>query len=415
MQIRAVLMAPLRLRAWSELAYVTIGLVLALIGFTCTIAMLYVGAILAITYVGLPLMALFLVAVRRIGELHRALHRTLGGASVAAPAPVRPDRPGLLAWVRANLSSSIAWRSVAYVLLQFPLSVLTAGVVIVLWGQSFIALISPILWKYHLDEPFPGPYNHWPMPLVLSLQGLVGLLIAPHAVHAMVLADRALMRWLLGPTEATERVHDLERTRALAVEDSAATLRRIERDLHDGAQVRLVGLGMNLTLMQDHLTAEPVDVEALRTLVRNSQDAAKQAIAELRDLVRGIHPPALDTGLEPALRTVCAQSAVPATLSVQIDRRPSPAIESIAYFCAAELIANAGKHSRATLCRVEVRQRRGKLRVRVSDDGIGGAETHAGGGLAGLTERVTTVDGRITISSPDGGPTAVTIDLPLRT
>lgn len=413
-QLRGVFAAPLRKRAWSELAYVLIGVPFAAIAFVYTLLTLYAGAILAITYIGLPMMAAFLAGTRRLGAAQRGLHRTFAGGPIEDPAPFMP-RPGFTGWVRSNLSDATAWRAVAYVLLKMPLVLLTAAAVIMLWAQSAVSLISPILWKYHLDEPFPTPYNHWPMPLVLSLQGLVGLLLAPHMVHALVMLDRTLIRWLLGPTGATERVHDLERTRALAVEDAAATLRRIERDLHDGAQARLVGLGMNLTLMQDQLAAEPVDIDSLRGLVRRSQDAAKEAVTELRDLVRGIHPPALDSGLEPALRTVCAHSAVPARLVVDIKHRPSPAIETIAYFCVTELIANVGKHSEASHCRIELRQRRRQLRLRVRDDGIGGAGERTGGGLAGLAERVTTVDGRIRIDSPDGGPTVVKIDLPLRT
>src|SRR5205823_4337211 len=205
-----------------------------------------------------------------------------------------------------------------------------------------------------------------------------------------------------------------ERARALAVDDAATMLRRLERDLHDGAQIRLATLAMNLGMAMDRLSAadDQAGLAAVRDLVGTAHQSAKDAMTELRDLARGIHPPALDSGLPDALATLAAASPVPVRLTTSIARRPSQAIETIAYFCAAELLANAVKHSGASTITVTVTGQPELLLLRVADDGHGGADP-AGSGLAGLAQRARTVDGRLDVTSPPGGPTQVTVELPL--
>ena len=201
------------------------------------------------------------------------------------------------------------------------------------------------------------------------------------------------------------------------VDDSAARLRQIERDLHDGAQAQMVAVAMKLGLAMKKLGGMTdgtgqTDLERVLELVVAAHRGAKEAIAELRDLARGIHPPVLDHGLGTALTTLAARSDVPVELVLDLPERPSAAIETIAYFCAAELLTNVAKHSGARHATLEAVRVPGLLRVRVSDDGSGGARVEARGGLAGLAERVRTVDGRLQISSPPGGPTVVTVELP---
>jgi len=213
------------------------------------------------------------------------------------------------------------------------------------------------------------------------------------------------------------RVRELEQSRARAVDDSAARLRRIERDLHDGAQAQMVAVAMKLGLATKKLRGMAdgtgqTDLDRVLELVAAAHRGAKEAITELRDLARGIHPPVLDQGLGTALATLAARSDPPVELVVDLPERPSAAIETIAYFCAAELLANVAKHSGARRATLEAVHVSGLLRVRVSDDGCGGARIEARGGLAGLAERVRTVDGRLQLSSPPGGPTAVTVELP---
>jgi signal transduction histidine kinase len=217
--------------------------------------------------------------------------------------------------------------------------------------------------------------------------------------------------------ELAGRVQRLTETRGYALDAAAAELRRIERDLHDGAQAQMVAVAMKLGLAREKLggTAGPAaeaDLERALELVDAAHRSAKEAITELRDLARGIHPPVLDHGLGTALATLAARSGVPVDLVIDLPERPSAAIETIAYFCAAELLANVAKHGAARHATLEAVHLPGLLRVRVSDDGAGGARIEAGSGLAGLAERVRTVDGRMEISSPPGGPTAVTVELP---
>jgi signal transduction histidine kinase len=209
---------------------------------------------------------------------------------------------------------------------------------------------------------------------------------------------------------AAERARELEERRARAVDESAARLRGIERDLHDGAQVRLAALAMTLGEIKENL--EQAGDDRTLALVAAAHRSAKDTLAELRDLARGIHPPVLDRGLGPALGTLAGTSAIPVGLTVAHAERPSPAIEAMAYFCAAELLANAAKHSGASRAAISLRQQDAGLVMSVTDDGNGGARMVPGGGLAGLLERVQTVDGRLEVDSPPGGPTIVTIELP---
>ncbi|MGH2842135.1 MAG: sensor histidine kinase [Solirubrobacteraceae bacterium] len=229
-------------------------------------------------------------------------------------------------------------------------------------------------------------------------------------------------RWrrALEAEKNAHRVVELERSRALVVDDAAARLRRIEQDMHDGAQAQMVAVVMKLGLAREQLGGaavepQPGDLERARELVDAAHRGAMEAIAELRDLARGIHPPALGEGLDAALVTLVERSELPVQLSVELPERPSAAIETIAYFCIAELLTNVAKHSDAQHVMVQATCRTGLVRVEVSDDGRGGARIAAGGGLAGLVERVSTVDGKLALTSPTGGPTVATVELPLRT
>jgi signal transduction histidine kinase len=217
---------------------------------------------------------------------------------------------------------------------------------------------------------------------------------------------------------AAERARELQERRAHAVEDAAARLRRIERDLHDGAQVRLAALALALGEIKENLDAaaghsEGEDQARTRMLISSAHRNAKETLAELRDLARGIHPAVLDRGLDAALAVLAESSAVPVTLAVSITQRPSPAIETIAYFCAAELLANVTKHADASRAEIAVADKDGELVMTVTDNGAGGARVVPFGGLAGLRERVQTVDGGLIVISPDGGPTTVRVVLPV--
>ena len=237
---------------------------------------------------------------------------------------------------------------------------------------------------------------------------------------ALPLAGAALIFWTVYrlQQDSVRRVQELERSRTSLVDDSAARLRQIERDLHDGAQAQMVAVTMKLGLAVKKLGGMTdgtgqTDLDRALELVVAAHRGAKEAIAELRDLCRGIHPTVLDQGLGIALTTLAARSDLPVETVIDLPERPSAAIETIAYFCAAELLTNVTKHSGARHATLEAVHVPGlQLRVRVSDDGCGGAQAGARGGLAGLADRIRTVDGRLQLSSPPGGPSVVTVELP---
>jgi signal transduction histidine kinase len=427
-----VLTEPVRPRTWREAAYAVLGLGLGVFGFAFTTVTFSAGVFLLVTFVGLPLLALTGLLSRRLGSGMRRLANALLGAAIPPAQPFRRN-PGLLGWIGSCLTDGTAWRARLYLLLKLPLGILTFTVACAFWAYGALG-VTYAAWRptlpcnttsdgrCHRAIEFGDGWQAdtpWTI-LAVAVLGLLLLLAAPWAVRAVVQLDVLVSRLLLGPTRDADRVAELERTRAVAVDDSAATLRRIERDLHDGAQARLVALAMNVGLAREKLAEGGDPAEATR-LLDTAHTTAKQAIAELRDLARGIHPPVLDAGLDAALATLAAHSAVPVTVHTRITERPEPAIETMIYFCAAELLTNVAKHSGARQARIDVRTSGGRLRLQVSDDGRGGARIGGGGspgrpgtGLAGLADRVATVDGRLTVASPDGGPTMVTVDVPLR-
>jgi len=318
-------------------------------------------------------------------------------------------------WLESAARDRAGWRARGYLVLKLPVSVVGLVTVGLFWLGGLAGLTAPIWqWPQHHDHSF----GQLALGVLLVPVGAALLLAAPRVTNAAISLDRALIRGLLGPASLAERVRDLEQTRAHAVDDSAARLRSIERDLHDGAQAQLVGLAMKLGLAKEKLGAGAenavagVDLDRAAELVDAAHRSAIEAITELRVLAKGIHPPVLDNGLADALRTLAARSAVPVELLIDITDRPSAAIETIAYFCAAELLTNVAKHSGARHASLEAVHVPGLLRIRVSDDGQGAASPDAGGGLRGLADRIRTVDGRMELSSPRGGPTVVTVELP---
>jgi signal transduction histidine kinase len=248
-----------------------------------------------------------------------------------------------------------------------------------------------------------------PEALACCAIGVVVLVMLPWILGLLAAAHAWTVKALLG-RRASERVEQLTRQRTEAVDAAVSERRRIERDLHDGAQQRLTALAIDLGRARAKLDSDP---ESARLLVEQAHEDAKHALAELRNLARGIHPAILtDRGLDAALSALAAKSPVPVEISVEIDERPAPAIESTAYFVVAEALTNAAKHAAASRLRVRVWRHGDSLVVEVHDDGVGGAKLEPGGGLEGLTTRVATVDGTLSVSSPNGGPTILRAELP---
>ncbi len=418
-------------RAWKEFAFAVIGLPLGLAGMAFVFMSSFMSLVLAITFLGVPILFVALTIDRWVGGAYRWLARPLLDLDVPEPAR-RPHGRGFFATLRATLGDVVAWRARAYQLVRFPLSLVTFTVAVGVWGYG-VWLTTYALWfraitergtdgrVHHGFSMFDGYQDGVFAVWCITSVGIALLLLAPWLVRAATSVERRLMQGLLGPTRLSERVHDLEVTRAAAVDTSAASIRRIERDLHDGTQAQLVALAMKLGVVKEELDAasSPADLARARDLVSAAHASAKDALAELRDLVKGIHPPALDLGLGPALETLAARSTLPVTLQVDLPERPSPAIESIAYFCVAELLTNVARHSGATRASVvAVPEGADALRLTVFDDGHGGAElsddpSH-GTGLHGLQVRVASIDGTLSLLSPPAGPTVVTIHLPMR-
>lgn len=391
-------------RTWAEPLYIVASAPLAAVGWCYVLASLLLSGVLSATAVGVPLLALSLYGARRLGGLQRAVAHRLLGEGFAGPGPPRPAS-GLFDRVQSMLSDVPAWRAMAFLMLQAPLVFLQTYVVACTWGWGLIGLTYPI--QHALGVNDVAAFDPLPRQPLVCLAGLSLVLAAPWAVQGATLPSRMLLRWLLGPYGSAERIRHLQETRAQVVDDAAATLRRIERDLHDGAQARLIALTMQLTMVREAVPAGPA-----RDLAIQAQTMAHEAITELRELVRGIHPPVLDQGLETALASLAARSPVPVDLRVSEAERPTAAIESIAYFCAAELLTNVARHSGSDRAHLEITQGSGHLRLRVGDSGRGGAQVGAGSGLAGLLDRVRAVDGSLTVDSPPGGPTVVTVELP---
>ncbi len=436
-----LLREPFSQRARRERRYAVLSFLLAIPGFVFVVVAVTMGLGLSLSFAGmlagLPLLAVSLLGARRLGAVSRGLAARLLGLQVAPPPPLRPQ-PGALGWVWARLTDRAGWRACAYLVLKLPacLASTVAASWIAVYGIPYLTF--PLWWVVlhrlaaHGVVLTPPPWLAWwkqdPVTVAMSMRtlppsfalvpvGAAFILSVPWLTRTLIRMDTALITRLLGPVSLSQRVRDLEQTRAHAVDDSAARLRRIERDLHDGAQAQMVAVAMKLGLAREKLGAAPggskqADLERAIELVDAAHRSAKQAITELRDLARGIHPPVLDHGLGAALATLAASSAVPVELVADLPERPSAAIETIAYYCAAELLANVAKHSGARHATLEVVHVPGLLRARVSDDGAGGAHPRAGSGLAGLAERARTVDGRVEISSPRGGPTVVTVELP---
>ncbi|WP_234533977.1 sensor histidine kinase [Streptomyces shenzhenensis] len=423
-RVPAVLRAPFEARSWHEFGYVLLGLPVGVTLFVWTVTMVSLGVGLLVTFVGIPLLAVALAGCRGFGTMERARARTLLKLEVADPEPLRMRKPGLFAWVGAVLKSGTSWRHLLYAVLQFPWSMFSFVVALSFWTYGWALLTYPLwfwvfpVWVGQGGLQLYGDAHHsvyLDNPFEITVTALVGLLFTlatPWIVRALTLVDRVLVHGLLGPSKLASRVVELESDRGIVVDAAAADLRRIERDLHDGAQARLVALAMDLGLAKEKLREDP---QAAARMVDEAHGEVKTALQELRDLARGIHPAVLtDRGLDAALSAVASRCTVPVRVEVDLTERPAAAIEGIAYFTVSELLQNISKHARASGAVVDVWRSADRLMLQVVDDGVGGADTARGSGLAGLAERLNAVDGILVVDSPVGGPTRVTAELPWR-
>ncbi|MFI1356851.1 sensor histidine kinase [Streptomyces sp. NPDC020898] len=425
-RLPAALRAPVEARSWREFAYVLLSLPISVLAFSYAVTLASTGSALLITFLGIPVLAAGLAGCRGFGVLERKMARGLLGADVAEPEPVRARKPGAsTSWMGAVLKSGTSWRHLLYSVLHLPWAVFSFVVAVSFWIYGWALLTYP-LWFWAspinagsdgLQVVHSGEANSIRLdnPFEVGVTALVGLLFTmatPWIVRALTMVDRLMVQGLLGPSRLATRLVELESDRGVVVDTAAADLRRIERDLHDGAQARLVALAMDLGLAKEKLTEDP---QAAARMVGEAHGEVKTALQELRDLARGIHPAVLtDRGLDAALSSVASRCVVPVQVEVDLVERPAAAIEGIAYFTVSELLQNISKHARATWASVDVWRVENRLMLQVVDDGVGGADAGGGSGLAGLAGRLDAVDGILVVDSPVGGPTRVTAELPWR-
>jgi signal transduction histidine kinase len=421
----------LLVRALLSTLFLLSSLPLGLVWFAVLAVLLSAGVPLTIVWVGLPILALATQVCVLGTDVERWRLAALLGIRLSSPyRPLPPEQA--LARGRVRAADPALWRGLLYLLLLLPIGLVELVVVFVLTFSAVLAAYP--LWFWTLPE---GQGVTWsgifvadtaPEAVLVALVGLVAMAAAAAFIVEVAQAHSALGRILLGPRRRErldERVEALTEGRSKAVEAAIVERRRIERDLHDGAQQRLVSLAMALGMARQKLENGPGgapagDPEATE-LVREAHEEAKRALAEIRDLIRGIHPAVLtDRGLDAAISALAGRSPVHTSVEVELDERPPEAVEITAYFVIAEALANVAKHSGASEACISVRRERGTwsgerpgdlLVVEVEDDGKGGADP-GGTGLAGLADRAEVLDGRLALESPAGGPTRVRAELP---
>ncbi len=384
--------------SWRDARFLAAGIPLAL----------PVWLTLTVPKVSLFLVGVILLGIRLLSAAQRARLRALRGVDV--PPLLRPAGPS--SGAVTALRTAVSWRQVGYHLVVGPLVAL--GALAVLWGWGAAVVASTVLgWAWMMPATSPVA-DHWAkLDVPLTVGGMLLLAVLPRAVRLLAALDEALAVRMLGPGRTAvleHRIEEVVESRAGLVDAVDAERRRIERDLHDGAQQRLTSLAMNLGLARR--TLKDVPPEAMQVIVE-AHEQAQAAIDELRDLVRGLHPAVLeDRGLDAALSGIAARVPLPVRLDVDLAERIAPTVEAVAYFTVSEALTNVAKHARASRVDVSVRTVGGRLRLVVSDDGVGGADAARGTGLTGLRQRTASVDGSLSLLSPVGGPTTITVELP---
>jgi signal transduction histidine kinase len=403
-------------RTYARILYLLLALPLGVVEFSFLVTAISFGFGTAITLIGIPVLVGAVYAWRWLADLERGLIGRLTGVQI--PSPYRPDPVGERWWRRfaARLADPATWKDLAFLLLQFPLGILSFSVTVAVLGFGLRLLFAPVYY-----EPFAdGDWIAWlgvdtlAEAFALVPVGALILLVGIPGLGALGRLYGWLAAQLLGSNAdpaLTAQVTELEGARSRIIAAADAERRRIERDLHDGAQQRLVALALNLRMAEQRAEAgDPTAVE----LVRKAGEEANLALKELRDLARGIHPAILtNRGLPAALQDLASRATLPVEVLATPDERLPGAVEAAAYFVVSECLANIGKHASAETATVAVSARDGHLTVEVSDDGVGGAELAGGSGIQGLADRVGALSGSLAVDSPRGAGTRVTAVIPL--
>jgi signal transduction histidine kinase len=405
------------LALWRSIACSVLSLPIGIITFTFMVTFMAVGAGLLVTFfLALPIVWLLFVLARGFGRMERSRVAALLDVELADPIPplVGTSWPKRLA---ERVRSKPRWREIGYHLAMLPTGIFTFAAISIAWcGPLAMVLLPAVVGAFPGDSAkfYFFELHQGLDAAVAAVVGLVGLVVvAPWVTVALGRLQASLAGGLLAPDRdavIAEQVTRAETRRSAAVDSAEYERRRIERDLHDGAQQRLVALAADLGAAKEKLDTDP---QQGRQMVAAAHEEAKAALKEIRDLVRGIHPVILeDRGLDAALSAVVARAPVPVQLDVRVDPRPSPAIESAAYFVVNEALTNVARHSNATRAWVSIARAGDRLVVEVRDDGVGGADASEGTGLQGLRDRVTGLGGNMHVISPEGGPTTISVELP---
>ena len=403
--LRAFLLSPIHPTTWYANGAIIAGLFVGTFAFATVVALVSTGLTVLLAGIGVVLIALAIEGSRLIARVER-WRVFVGEVDRPIPHPYRPLQGGILDILRAEFADEARWRDVLYVAVNLPLTIIEFVVVGLAWALALVSLTLP-LWIERLPSvPVAIVELAWLGPVA----GVVLLFVAASLSQLVLALHRQVVVGLLCTSESRElrrQVETLRESRSAVLDVEASELRRIERDLHDGAQPRLVRLSIDLGLASERIDTDP---EGAKELVREGQEQARAALAEIRQLVRGIAPAILlDRGLVPAIESITSLGAIRTAVISELapGERLPPAVERAAYFVASEALANVAKHSGATRCEVRCRREGAQLVVEIWDDGTGGAAIEPGGGLAGLASRVAGVDGAFSVSSPSGGPTLV--------
>jgi signal transduction histidine kinase len=396
-----------------DTVYLLLALPIGIATFTVVVTGWAVSLGLAITLIGLPLA----MATIYVSRWMAWIERRRAALVLAEPIPGVYKSPsgGFLNRLKALFSDPSTWKDLAWHLLLLPVGIAGFTIAVTAWSAA-LGLLSMPAWWWALPESDPTELglfqvDSWGYAWLCVAIGLLLLPLAAALVRGTAAASGALSRIVLGPSrrQLEERVEVLAQTRAGAVDAAAAELQRIERDLHDGAQARLVALALDLGMAEERFERDP---EGARELVEKARGEAKLAMGELRDLARGIRPALLsERGLAEAIGALAARTSLPTNVDVDLDGRLPPPVELAAYFTVAEALTNAVKHARARSAKVRLWRENGRLRIEVRDDGLGGADPN-GHGLDGLNKRLAALDGTLAIASPKGGPTVLYAEVP---
>jgi signal transduction histidine kinase len=409
-----------RAKPWMAAGFLVTSFAFGTILFVILVTLIALGAGLAITLIGIPILGIAMLTWMAAAMLERQRIKLFFGVTIPAPYKPRPEG-SLLHRARVLLGDGAVWKDLIYSFLLFPIGVAEFVIVTVAVTLPFGMIAAP---TYYWAGDGPTVFGDsdggtgWqvdtlPEAIAFAVIGVVILVPCLWAIVGVARGHVIFAKWMLGRNreeELEERVDVLTKTRSDVMDAMLDERRRIERDLHDGAQQRLVSLAMNLGMAKEKMKTDP---DAAQALIETSHDEAKQVLGELRELVRGIHPAVLtDRGLDAAISAIAGRSPVPVTVEVHLDERLPEAVESTAYFIVAEALTNVAKHSGATRARVTIWKDEGILTVLVWDDGAGGAAVTPKGGLGGLADRVAALDGRFTVESPGSGGTTVRAEIP---